>query len=94
MAETRDLLIEIGTEELPPCSLQRLADDFLTGIQKRLAEAGLDSSGMQPYATPRRLAVLIHDLDVIQQDQEILRRGPALKAAYDDSGNPTRPAEG
>ena len=94
MAETRDLLIEIGTEELPPKSLQRLADAFLTGIRKRLTEAGLASTGMQNFATPRRLAVLIRDLYVVQKDQESIRRGPALKAAYDDSGNPTRPAEG
>ena len=94
MTEKRDLLIEIGTEELPPKALHRLSDAFAEGMHKGLDAAALKPSQVYAYATPRRLALLIKQLPVSQQDRETVRRGPALAAAFDDDGCPTPAATG
>ncbi len=94
MTETRNLLIEIGTEELPPKALRRLSEAFADGMAKALDEAKLEVEGIQPYAAPRRLALLVRRLPVAQQDREVVRRGPALAAAFDDEGCPTKAATG
>ncbi len=90
----RDLLIEIGTEELPPKALRRLSAALAEGIREGLEKAGLGFGDLKPYASPRRLAVLVADLAEAQPDREELRRGPALAAAFDDDGCPTKAAEG
>ncbi len=90
----RDLLIEIGTEELPPKALRRLSGALAEGIREGLEKAGLGFGDLKPYASPRRLAVLVADLAEAQPDREELRRGPALAAAFDDDGCPTKAAEG
>jgi glycyl-tRNA synthetase beta chain len=89
-----DLLIEIGTEELPPKALKNMADAFSLGLREGLAKAGLSSGEVKVYATPRRLAMLVHDLPPRQPDRPLERRGPALSAAYDAQGNPTQAALG
>ncbi|GMQ83617.1 MAG: glycine--tRNA ligase subunit beta [Gammaproteobacteria bacterium] len=94
MSETRDLLIEIGTEELPPKALRRLSNAFADGMGKGLNAAALNPSRVYAYATPRRLALLIKDLPLAQADHETVRRGPALTAAFDDDGCPTQAAVG
>ncbi|VAW76218.1 Glycyl-tRNA synthetase beta chain [hydrothermal vent metagenome] len=94
MTETRNLLIEIGTEELPPKALRRLSEAFADGFARALDEANLEAEGIQPYAAPRRLALLVRALPVSQQDREVVRRGPALTAAFDDEGCPTKAATG
>ncbi len=94
MSETRDLLIEIGTEELPPKALPKLRDAFAQGVEKGLNVAALSFGELKAYAAPRRLALLIKALPVAQQDREEQRRGPALQAAFDDEGCPTKAAEG
>ncbi|MDT8386992.1 MAG: glycine--tRNA ligase subunit beta, partial [Thiogranum sp.] len=94
MNEVRDLLIEIGTEELPPKALLRLSEAFAEGMATALDLAALKPSGITRYAAPRRLALLITDLPVTQQDQESLRRGPALSAAFDEEGCPSKAALG
>ncbi len=90
----RDLLIEIGTEELPPKALSSLALAFENGIREGLEKAGLTHGGIHRFATPRRLAVLIAQLPTGQPDRRLERRGPALSAAFDPDGKPTRAAEG
>ena len=90
----QDLLIEIGTEELPPKALKKLSDAFTSGIVTGLEKAELDFGEVKPYATPRRLAVLVHNLDTTQSDKEVEKRGPAVKAAFDGDGNPTKATEG
>jgi glycyl-tRNA synthetase beta chain len=87
-----DLLVEIGTEELPPKSLPTLSQAFADGIAAGLAAAGLRHGRLQPFATPRRLAVLVRRLAERQPDQEQRRRGPHLAAAFDAAGAPTRAA--
>ena len=92
MAERHDFLVEIGTEELPPKALRKLAEAFARGLEEAFAEAGLAHGAVRPFATPRRLAVLVDGLAAKQDDREIERRGPPQKIAYDNEGNPTRAA--
>ncbi len=94
MAEARDLLVEIGTEELPPRALRRLADAFAAGVAEGLDRAGIARGEARAYATPRRLAVLVEAVAPAQPDRTVRRRGPAVQAAFDAEGRPTRAAEG
>jgi len=91
--ETTNFLVEIGTEELPPKALRKLENAFAAGIEKRLTEARLNFGGVQSFATPRRLAVLVRELQAAQPDQQVERRGPPVKIAFDDDGKPTKAAE-
>lgn len=90
----KNLLIEIGTEELPPKSLKQLTDAFAESIRKKLAAAQFIFSEIKSFATPRRLALFIQQLESQQPDRAIERRGPALSAAYDEHGKPTKALEG
>ncbi|AXO90659.1 glycine--tRNA ligase subunit beta [Pseudomonas parafulva] len=90
----QDFLVELGTEELPPKALATLGDAFLAGIEKGLQAAGLNYTGKSVYAAPRRLAVLIRQLDVQQPDRSINIDGPPRQAAFDADGNPTQAALG
>jgi glycyl-tRNA synthetase beta chain len=85
-----DLLIELGTEELPPKALKKLSMAFTQGIVEGLQKAGFAIHEVESFAAPRRLAVLIRSLAVSQPDREVERKGPSLKAAYDSDGKPTK----
>ncbi len=85
-----DLLLELGTEELPPKALKKLSDAFTTGIVEGLKKAGFEINEVESFAAPRRLAVLIKNVAASQPDREVERKGPALKAAFDADGNPTK----
>ena len=91
---SKDLLIEIGTEELPPNAMQRLSNAFTHGVAEGLSAAGFETGEVYSYATPRRLAVLIRKVPGAQPDREVERKGPSLKAAYDSEGRPTKAVEG
>lgn len=91
---TQDFLFELGTEELPPKSLSTLSEALVAGITEGLGAAGLEFTEAQGYASPRRLAVLITQLQPQQADQPVEKRGPAVKAAFDKDGNPSRAATG
>ncbi|GAA5131050.1 glycine--tRNA ligase subunit beta [Thalassotalea piscium] len=88
------LLIELGTEELPPKSLKKLAITFYQQIQQQLDESGLVYGDIKWFATPRRLAVKVDKLLGKQQDKEIEKRGPATNVAFDADGNPSKAAMG
>jgi glycyl-tRNA synthetase beta chain len=90
----QDFLVELGTEELPPKALASLGDAFLAGIEKGLQAAGLNYASKSVYAAPRRLAVLIRQLDVQQPDRSINIDGPPLQAAFNAEGEPTQAALG
>lgn len=92
--KTADFLLEIGCEELPPKSLLRLANALADGITAGLKQASLAFGDVDVFATPRRLAVLVHAVQSQQAEQNIDRRGPAVSAAYDDKGKPTPAAIG
>ena len=91
---TRDFLVELGTEELPPKALKTLGEAFLAGIEKGLKAAGLSYSASRYYAAPRRLAVLIEQLEEQQADRTQNIDGPPVQAAFDKDGNPTQAALG
>ena len=91
---SQDLLIEIGTEELPPKALKKLSLTFLSGVKTGLEKAGLEFATIQPFASPRRLALLINELAEHTPDKVVERRGPALQAAFGDDGCPTQAAIG
>jgi len=90
MMSQADFLIELGTEELPPKALGTLMNAFADGILERLSAAGLSYDASARYGAPRRLALSITNLQLQQPDEQIERRGPALKAAYDAAGAPTK----
>lgn len=94
MSERRDLLVEIGTEELPPKALKKLSDAFTRGMIEGLAKAGIEHGAAHSYATPRRLAILLQQVVTAQPARTMERRGPALNAAFDEEGNPSRAALG
>ena len=91
-ATTRDFLVELGTEELPPLALPELEQAFAAGIRTGLAEASLPHGELTSFATPRRLAVLVRDLAVMQPAQTIKLKGPPVSAAFDKDGKPTAAA--
>lgn len=90
MKDFDDLLIELGTEELPPKALAKLSKAFHQGVEQGLKKAELTFDHIRPYATPRRLALVISKLQTKQPDRVVERRGPAVTAAFDEEGNPTK----
>lgn len=89
----QDFIVEIGTEELPPKSLQTLATAFQQNIVDELSKLGLQFSDTQWYAAPRRLAVRVNQLAAQQADKIVEKRGPAIAGAFDGSGVPTKAAQ-
>lgn len=91
---TQNFLVEIGTEELPPKALKTLATSFADNVEAELNQAGLTFDKIEWFAAPRRLAVKVLNLATQQPSKEIEKRGPAVSAAFDAEGNPTKAAEG
>lgn len=89
----QDFIVEIGTEELPPKSLQTLATSFQQNIVDELHKLGLQFTDSQWYAAPRRLAVRINQLAAQQADKVVEKRGPAIAGAFDAAGAPTKAAQ-
>ncbi len=97
MSARDTLLVEIGTEELPPHSLQSLGVAFAEQLFTRLADAWLIDttvSERKTFYTPRRLAVTISDVSAHQEDRVAMRKGPLLAQAFDSAGKPTAAARG
>ena len=92
MNASRDFLVEIGTEELPPKSLLTLSAAFADGVAKGLKDAGVAYKSLEAFATPRRLAVRVRKLIEQQPDRLLEKRGPPVKAAFDANGAPTQAA--
>ena len=94
MTQTNTLLIELGTEELPPKSLKALSDAFVKNIETEITKAGFSFSAISAFAAPRRLAVSLSDCLAVQADSKVEKKGPAVSAAFDADGNATRAAQG
>lgn len=94
MTTGKHFLFELGSEELPPKTLARLSNALLNNITQGLQNAGLSFSRSKAYATPRRLAVFIEDLAITQADITVEKRGPAIQAAFNADGAPSKAAEG
>jgi len=94
--DSAPLLIEVGTEELPPKSLKKLSDALTRSLTEQLIKAGLitEDAVAKSYAAPRRLAAIFPKVLSKQPDQENFKKGPAIKAAFDDAGKPTKAAQG
>ena len=91
---TQNFLVEIGTEELPPKALKTLATSFADNVEAELIQAGLSFDKIEWFAAPRRLAVKVLNSATQQPSKEIEKRGPAVSAAFDAEGKPTKAAEG
>ncbi|NKF51859.1 glycine--tRNA ligase subunit beta [Shewanella sp. WXL01] len=89
-----NLLIEVGTEELPPKALRKLAESLVANFSDELKKAELSFEKASWYAAPRRLALYIEQLAVAQADKVVEKRGPAIAQAFDADGNPTKAAMG
>ncbi|MDY4594012.1 MAG: glycine--tRNA ligase subunit beta [[Pasteurella] aerogenes] len=90
----KNFLAEIGTEELPPKALKKLATAFAENVEAELNQAGLSFDKVEWFAAPRRLAVKVLGLATSQPSKEVEKRGPAVSAAFDAEGKPTKAAEG
>ena len=94
MSRVDNLLVELGTEELPPKALLNLSEAFSAGLAKQLRAAGFEFAALTSYATPRRLAVRIESIAAEQPERVESRRGPAVSAAFDARGAPSKAAQG
>ncbi|ATD08394.1 glycine--tRNA ligase subunit beta [Pseudoalteromonas piscicida] len=91
---TENLLVEIGTEELPPKALRNLAESFAENTRQELEALELSHEGVSWYASPRRLGIQVKALQTQQADKVVEKRGPAIQAAFDADGNATKAALG
>lgn len=94
MAETLDLLLEIGAEEMPSAPLMSAQKQLETLFGRGLAEAGLAHGAIRTLSTPRRLAVLVDGCATATEEARDVRRGPAADIAFDDRGAPSKAALG
>lgn len=90
----QDLLIELGTEELPPKSLSALSTSFSNSIASQMTESELAFTSIRSLNSPRRLAVIVEGLEAEQADKQVEKRGPAVQVAFDQDGQPTKAALG
>ncbi|MGO2278336.1 MULTISPECIES: glycine--tRNA ligase subunit beta [unclassified Psychrobacter] len=88
------ILFELGCEELPPKSLKPLRDALQASVTEQLTAADISFDSIKAFAAPRRLAIQIQGISDKQPDRTEQKRGPAIKAAFDSDGNPTRAAMG
>ncbi|KPL82456.1 hypothetical protein SE15_09895 [Thermanaerothrix daxensis] len=92
--EQETLLIEIGTEELPPADLEAALAQLRQRVPALLDELHLPHGDVQVWGTPRRLVVWVEDLAGRQPDRELIIKGPPANRAFDAEGRPTAAAEG
>jgi glycyl-tRNA synthetase beta chain len=91
---SRDLIFEIGSEEIPSAPLYSAITQLKERAEKAFADAHLEYGTITVYGSPRRLALAVTDLAEQQEDVTLRHKGPASKAAFDAEGNPTKAAEG
>ncbi len=91
---SKNLLLEIGTEEMPANIMSGVVDQLKALAASQFEAHRIAAESITIYATPRRLAVLVKDAADRQPDEEVKKRGPSIKAAFDADGNPTRAAQG
>lgn len=92
--QNQTLLVELGTEELPPKSLKKLTDSFVKGLSQEIKKLGFSFEDVIPFGAPRRLGVSLTNCQRTQADTVIEKRGPALAVAFDEAGEPTKAALG
>ena len=94
MADTKDFLLEIGTEEMPSAPLINASKQLPKLVVKMLDEAGLAHGEVRVVASPRRLAAIVADVACATEAIHDVKRGPKAQIAFDADGNPTKAAEG
>ena len=94
MSETRDLLIELGCEEIPAGVAPKMAAALLSGIEQTLREADLSFGACRWLGTPRRLTAHVADVRAQQSDRVEELTGPPARIAFDAEGAPTKAALG
>lgn len=94
MAEKRDFLLEIGTEEMPSAPLNNAVKQLGKLVSAGLKESGLAHGDVRVVSSPRRLAVLVDAVATATDEVYEVLRGPAAKIAFDADGNPTKAAQG
>lgn len=92
--ETRDLLLEIGTEEIPARMVENGARELKRLVEEAVKDAGLPYTGSSSLCTPRRLAVILQGLPDRQEDRDETVTGPGVKIAFGPEGEPTKAALG
>ncbi|VAW35595.1 Glycyl-tRNA synthetase beta chain, partial [hydrothermal vent metagenome] len=90
----KDLIFELGCEELPAGFIRPALEALAASLKKGFSEGGLEYGQLRTLGTPRRLAVIVEGLEEKEPDRMEESRGPSTKAAYDRDGSPTRALEG
>lgn len=90
----KDLLLEIGTEEIPARFIPNILSQMKSDMEAKLAELRLAFAGVEVYATPRRLTLCVREVAEQQPDQTKENKGPSVKIAFDADGNPSKAAQG
>ena len=90
----KELLLEIGTEEIPAAFLPKALRDLGEIITREFSENRISHGRIRTMGTPRRLVLCVEEVSEKQDDQTIEKVGPATRAAFDDKGNPTKAASG
>ena len=91
---SKELLLEIGTEEIPSAFLPKAIKDMDDIIRKELSNRRIQHGDIKTMATPRRLCLCVANLSSKQEDQLLEKIGPAKRVAFDENGNPTKAAAG
>src|SRR6056297_3304592 len=94
MSERKTLLFELGVEELPTKAVGSLSLQLKELVASQLDNAKLAYESITSYGSPRRLAITIEALAPKQDDYAVEKKGPAVKIAFDDAGNPSKALEG
>jgi len=94
VSEPATLLFEIGVEEMPHTEVIRSCQAVRDAVADKLAGTRLGHGTVHAYATPRRIVIVVQDVQPAEPDAERTVKGPKLSAAYDADGAPTRAAQG
>jgi glycyl-tRNA synthetase beta chain len=89
VSTSNDFLVEVGTEELPPKALRSLMESFGRNLEGAIDDSSLDHGDVEVFASPRRLSVIVRDLQRQQDDRRVDQKGPPTRIAFDDGGEPT-----
>ncbi len=90
----KELLLEIGTEEIPAGFVPQALSDLKELVQKEFEANRIDFNGIRTLGTPRRIVLYIESVSERQRDEEIRKIGPSRATAFDSQGAPTKAAIG
>lgn len=94
MSTSQTLLFEIGTEEIPAFDLKAATEKLPQIMEDALGDARIGHGAMEVYSTPRRLAVLVHEVEEATPEVNETFKGPSVAIAFDEAGAPTKAASG